>query len=71
MSLKRNNQISIALIYNLVFYIYTKYFDIQHYYIKDKVANSRINLQYMSILEIIIEKMIKALIYVKFYLFDK
>lgn len=53
--LKDNNQESIILAYNPVFYIQTKHIDIQHHYIK------RINLQFISTLMIIIDGLTKAL----------
>lgn len=67
--LKSNNQSSIALIYNLVFYIQTKRFNIQYYYIKDKVVTKKIKLIYIPINKIIAISLTKALSYIKFYRF--
>lgn len=41
-SLKEDNQDSIALAYNLVFHSKTKHIDIQHHYIYNKVATQKI-----------------------------
>lgn len=44
MTLKGDNQRFIALIHNLIFYIYIKHIDIQYHYIKDQITIGRINL---------------------------
>lgn len=41
-SLKSNNQQSIALAYNAVYHAQTKYIDIQYHYICDEVAVGQI-----------------------------
>ena len=71
MSLKRDNQRSIALSHNPVFHARTKHIDIQHYYIRDEVASGEIDLQYVPISEMIADKMRKALTHAKFHLFVK
>lgn len=71
LSLKGDNQESIVLIHNLVFYVRTKHIDIQHHYIRDKFTAGKINLQYISMSEIIADGMIKPLTHAKFYLFIK
>lgn len=43
-SLKSDNQGSIALVHNLVYHAQTKHIDIQHYSICNKVTVSQINL---------------------------
>lgn len=60
-SLKGNNQRSIALAHNLVFQTYMKYQEIQYHYIHYELALEKIDLQYMPTLEIIVDRMIKAL----------
>lgn len=71
MSLKGDNQESIALSHNSVFHARTKHIDIQHHYIRDEVASSRIDLQYVPTSEMIADGMTKAPIQAKFYLFIK
>lgn len=61
LSLKSDNQESIALAHNLVLHIQTKHIDIQHYYIYDIVTEGRINLQYILTSEIIVNRLIKIL----------
>lgn len=48
LSLKGDNQGSIAFAHNPVFHARTKPIDIQHHYIRDEVAAGRIDLQYIS-----------------------
>lgn len=67
--LKDNNQVSIILTHNLIFYIQTKYINIQFHYIYDVVASGNIDLQYISISEMIANGLIKALTQVKLYFF--
>ena len=66
-SLKSNNQGSIALAYNLVFYLRTKHINIEHHYIHDKVASKKIHLSYVSTDQIIADSLIKILIHIKFH----
>lgn len=67
--IKRDNQGSITLIYNLVFHICTKHINIQHYYIRDTVIAGRIKLSFIPIFEIIANKIAKSFIWAKFYEF--
>ncbi len=71
MSLKGDNQWSIALAHNPVFHARIKHIDIQHHYIHDEVTSGRINLQYVPISEMIADGLIKALTQAKFYIFIK
>lgn len=48
LSLKGDNQGSIAFAHNPVFHARTKPIEIQHHYIRDEVAAGRIDLQYIS-----------------------
>lgn len=70
-SLKDNNQRSITLIHNSVYYAYTKYIDIQYHYICDKVAVRQINLQYILTIRMIVDRLTKASTYGKFHIFIK
>ncbi len=70
-SLQGDNQGSIALVHNPVYHARTKHFDIQHHYIRDKVATRRINLQYISTNEMIADGLTKALTHAKFHTFVK
>ncbi len=67
--LKGDNQGSIALAHNPVFYARTKHIDIQHYYICDEVAAGKIDLQYIPMLEIIADGLTKVLTQAKFHFF--
>ena len=67
--LKSDNQGLIALAYNPVFHSRTKYIDIQHYYICNKVASQRIQLFYVPTEEMIADDLTKALTHVKFHRF--
>ncbi len=69
MPLKGDNQGSIALAHNPVFHSRTKHIDIQHHYIRDKVASKRIELSYVPIEEMIADGLTKALTHVKFLRF--
>lgn len=71
MPLKGDNQGSIALAHNLIFHACIKHIDIQHHYIRDKVATGRIDLQYVLTSEMIADGMTKAFTYAKFHLFVK
>lgn len=44
MSLKKDNQRSIALIYNLIFYASTKYIEIKYYDNKNEIVSDKIDL---------------------------
>lgn len=70
-SLKGDNQRSIALAHNPVYHARTKHIDIQHHYICDKVAAGRINLQYIPTSEMIADGLTKALTHAKFHTFVK
>lgn len=66
-SLKDDNQRSIALTYNSVFHARSKHINIQHHYICDKVVAKKIELLYMPTEDIITDGLTKALTYVKFH----
>lgn len=70
-SLKRNNQGSIALAHNLVCHICIERINIEYNYFKNKVANRKIDSQYTLISEMIANSMIKILTYTKFHQFIK
>lgn len=61
--LKGGNQGSISLAHNHVFHARTKHIDIQHHYIRDKVAAKRIELSYVPIAEMIADGLTKPLIH--------
>lgn len=65
--LKSDNQRSIALAHNHVFYLRTKHINIQHHYICDEVALKKIKLSYVLINQMIADGFRKALIHVKFH----
>ena len=65
--LKGDNQGSIALAHNPVFYSRTKHIDIQHHYIRDEVASKRIDLSYVPTDQMIADGLTKALTHVKFH----
>lgn len=67
--LKSDNQGSIALAHNPVFYFRTKHIDIQYHYIYNEIRTKRIELSYIPTDEIIANGLIKALTNVKFYNF--
>lgn len=67
--LKGNNQSSIVLAYNPVFYSRTKQINIQYYYIHDKVNSKKIDLSYIPTDQMIADGLIKALTHVKFHSF--
>ena len=67
--LKDDNQGSIALAHNPVFYSRTKHIDIQHHYICDEVACRKIKLLYVSTEEMIADGLMKALTHIKFHRF--
>lgn len=71
LSLKGDNQGSIALAHNPVFHARTKHIDIQHHYIRNEVASGRIDLQYVPTSEIIADGLTKALTQAKFHIFVK
>lgn len=60
--MKRDNQRSITLVYNLVFHPHTKYIDIYYYYIWDKVIIERIELSYIPNSKMVTNRMTKSLI---------
>ncbi len=64
-SLKGDNQGSLALAHNSVFHARTKHIDIHHHYIRDEVEARRIELTYVA------DGLTKALIYAKFRTFVK
>ena len=65
--LKGNNQGSIALAFNSVFYSKTKYINSQHHYIRDKVTSKGINLSYVPTDQMFADGLTKALTHVKFH----
>ena len=68
-SLKGDNQGSLALAHNPVFHARTKHIDIQHHYIRDEVEAKRIELTYMPTGEMIADGLTKALTHAKFHTF--
>lgn len=70
-SLKVDNQGSIILAHNPVYFAQIKYIDIQYHSISDKLAAGQINLQYIQTCEIITDGLIKALTHTKFHSFVK
>lgn len=68
-SLKGDNQGSLALAHNPVFHARTKHIDIQHHYIRDEVAAKRIELTYVPTEEMIADGLTKPLIHAKFHTF--
>lgn len=70
-SLKTNNQGSITLTHNPVYYTPTRHIDIQKHYIHDKVTTGQINLQYITTFKIIADALTKAFTNAKFHIFDK
>lgn len=62
MSLRDDNQELIALAHNPISHTCTKHMDIQYYYIYDKIASEKIDLQYMLTPKIIANRLTKALI---------
>ena len=69
MLLKGDNQESIVLAYNAVFYSRTKYIDIQHHYIHDEGGAKRIELSYVPIEKRMADDLTKLLTHVKCYSF--
>jgi len=61
-----NNQKAIALIKNSEFHIRTKYIDIYHYFIRDVEFCRLIHLNYIFISDIIVNRLIKSLLTLKF-----
>lgn len=70
-SLKSDNQGSIALVHNPVFHLRTKHIDIKHHYIRNEVASKKIELSYVLTDQIIADGLTKALTHVKFQDFIK
>ena len=68
-SLKGDNQGSLALAHNPVFHARTKHIDIQHHYIRDEVEAKRIELTYVPTGEMIADGLTKALTHAKFHTF--
>ena len=64
--IKGDNQNFIILAKNLVLHIQTKYIDIQHHYIQDKVSSGRISLIYTPTEEMLADRLTKPLSHVKF-----
>lgn len=60
--LKSNNQRFIVLVCNPIFYAQIKYIDIWYHYICDEIVIEKINLQYIPTSEMIVDRLIKALI---------
>jgi len=61
-----NNQKAIVLIKNSEFYIYMKYIDIHHHFIREVKFCRLIHLNYISINNMIINKLTKSLLRLKF-----
>lgn len=53
--------------YNLILYFNTKYINIQQYYIWNKVLARKIKLLYIFIAKIIVDKLTKPIMYIKFH----
>lgn len=68
-SLKGENQESLALAHNPVFHTRTKHIDIQHHYIRNEVAAKRIELTYVPTAEMIADGLTKPLTHTKFHTF--
>lgn len=68
---KSDNQKSILLTQNLVFHSKTKYINIQHDYIRNKVVFQKFQLSYILIEKMIANSLIKTLIHIKFHGFIK
>lgn len=68
-SLKGDNQRSIALANNPVFHARTKHINIQHHFIRDEVATKRIELAYVPTAEMIADGLTKPLTHAKFHTF--
>lgn len=66
-SIEKNNQRLIILAHNSVFYLKTKYINIQYYYICDKMVLKKNKLFYISTNQIIRNGLIKTLANIKFY----
>lgn len=69
--LKNNDQDFIVFVKNPIFYFKIKHINIQHYYIYKKINSEKIKLFFISIKKNIIDNLIKALIYFRFYIFVK
>ena len=67
--LKSDNQGSIALAYNPVFYSRIKHINIQHHYIHNKVGAKKIELFYVPTNQMIADGLTKVLTHVIFYSF--
>lgn len=68
-SLKGDNQGSLALAHNPVFHARTKHIDIQHQYIRDEVAAKRIELTYVPTGGMITDGLTKPLTHARFHTF--
>ncbi len=64
-----NNQKAIALIKNLKFYVRTKHIDIHHYFIRKVKSYRLIYLNYILTNNIVINRLIKSLLTLKFTYF--
>lgn len=67
--LKSDNQGSLVLAHNPVFYAKTKHIDIQHHYICDKVAAKKIELTYVLTGKMIADGLTKLLTHARFQTF--
>ncbi len=61
-----NNQKAIALIKNSEFHVYTKYINIHHHFIREVEFCRLIHLNYIFISNIIINRLTKSLLTLKF-----
>jgi len=64
-----NNQKTIVLIKNSEFYVYMKYINIHHYFIKEIKFCRLIHLNYILTSNIVINKLTKSLLILKFIYF--
>jgi len=64
-----NNQETIALIKNLKFYVKTKHIDIHYYFIKEVKSYKLIHLNYILTSNIVINRLTKSLLTLKFIYF--
>ncbi len=64
-----NNQKTIVLIKNFEFYVYTKHIDIHHYFIREVKFYRLIHLDYILINDMIVNRLTKSLLILKFTYF--
>lgn len=71
MTIFNNNQSYIILSINLTFYTCTKLVKIQYHFVCDNIENNKINLVFCRAKDMIVDVLIKDLIYKKHYKFKK